>query len=70
MGLNGGTEMRIEVEVRSVYGRPAIYPANEAAKIAAELVGAKTLQQRHIALLVKMGHEVVEVASPKLAGVA
>lgn len=58
--------MRIEVEVRSVYGKPVIYPVNQAAKDAAALVGAKTLQQRHIALLGRLGHEVVEVAQPKL----
>ena len=58
--------MRIEVEVRNVYGKPVIYPANEAARIAAELIGAKTFQQRHLRQLQKLGHEVAVVA-PKPA---
>ena len=61
--------MRIEVEVRSQYGRPVIHPVNAAAVAACELIGAKTLQSRHLALLQQLGHDVVEVVVPKLAGV-
>lgn len=58
--------MKIEVEVRNVYGVAKIYPANEAANKAALLVGAKTFSQRQLVLLVGLGHEVVEVNPNKL----
>lgn len=59
--------MKIEIEIRNVYGKPTIYPANQAARDLAELVGAKTLQNRHLALAERMGHEIVEAVQPKLA---
>lgn len=58
--------MRIEIEVRSVYGKPLIYPVNAAARQAAELVGAKSFAERHLQLLRQLGHDVVEVCAPKL----
>lgn len=60
---------RIEVEVKNVYGKPVIYPVNAAANAAAELIGAKTFQPRHLSLLKQLGHEIAEVQAPKLAGV-
>lgn len=58
--------MQIEVFVRTVYGTPNIYPANPAAEIAAELIGKKTFSHRDLDLLKKLGHEVAQVADPKL----
>ena len=58
--------MKIEVEVRSVYGAPNIYPANEAARIAADLVGKRTFSHPDLIRLKQLGHEVVEVAPNKL----
>lgn len=58
--------MKIEVEVRVVYGAPNIYPANHAAKLAAELVRKKTFSHGDLRLLRHLGHEVVEINPPKL----
>jgi len=58
--------MKLEVEVRKVYGVDLIYPANDAALKLAELVGNKTLNLRQLELAKALGHEVVEVAKPKL----
>lgn len=62
--------MKILVEVKMVYGKPLIYPANHAADCAAELVGKRSFSERDLALLRRLGHEVVEVVAPKLKVVA
>lgn len=56
----------IEVEVRNVYGRPAIYPLNEAARLAAEMKGTKTLTQNDLRILAKLGHRIRELTPAKL----
>lgn len=61
--------MRVEVEVRSVFGVPKIYPANEAARLIAEIAGQRTLNPKHLDKARLLGHEIVEVNPPKL-GVA
>ena len=58
--------MKIEVEVRFVYGAPNIYPVNEAAKLACALTGKRTFKQQDLKLLQSLGHEVVEVNPNKL----
>lgn len=67
MGGPEENEMRIEVEVRNVYGVEKIYPVNEAAKQAAAIMGTKTLDPHKLGLFQLMGHDVVEVVLPKLA---
>jgi hypothetical protein len=55
------------VEVRNVYGRETIYPANDNAERLAAIAGAKTLQLRHLELARGLGLEVREVTQQKLA---
>jgi hypothetical protein len=40
--------VNIEVTIKSVYGLPRIYPANEAAQALADIAGTKTLEPRTI----------------------
>ncbi len=42
--------MELRVILKSVYGRPAIYPANDAAAALAEIAGTTTLAPRVLAL--------------------
>lgn len=58
--------MRIEVEARNVYGKELIYPVNHEARLAAQLMGTKTLDPAKLGILQQMGIEVVEVVVPKL----
>lgn len=58
--------MRIEVEVRSVYGVPKVYPANDAARTLAALAGTETLTARTLDLAKQLGHSVHEVVKPRL----
>lgn len=50
--------MTIKVRIRNVYGNEAIYPACEAAKVFAELVGQKTLTRRDIEKIKRLGYTV------------
>jgi hypothetical protein len=52
--------MNIEVEVRSVYGVPTIYPSNETARVLAEIAGTKTLTPRVLELARDLGLKVVD----------
>lgn len=56
----------IVVFARSVYGNTLIYPHNAEAHMLAELVGAKTLQQRHLQLARELGHDIEWMADPRL----
>lgn len=58
--------MRIEVEVRKVYGVNLIYPVNEPAKTLCALVGNKTLNVMQLALARQLGLEILEVVPKKL----
>lgn len=53
--------MNIEVTVREVYGAPNIYPANDAAKVLAQIAGTKTLTPRVLELARDLGLKVVDV---------
>ena len=57
----------IQVFARSVYGKIAIYPANEAAEIFSVLIGKKTFTAFDLSLFAKLGHEVEYVTDPKVA---
>lgn len=50
--------MKLEVQVREVYGRELIYPVNEAAKLAVQLTGRKTFFEVDLNRLQALGHEV------------
>ena len=57
--------MQIIVKVKNVYGNELIYPVCEHAKMCAELTGTKTLSQRNIDTLKRLGFEFI-VESQKL----
>lgn len=48
----------ILVEVRNVYGKDLIYPANHNASLLAKLVGKKTLTAHELEIAKQLGHEV------------
>lgn len=54
--------MLILVKVKSVYGREAIYPANQYADVLANIAKTKTLSRDNLADAKRLGHT-VEVAS-------
>ena len=60
--------MDITVYSKNVYGRPLIYPANDAAHALAAIAGVKTLSERELNLARELGHTVTFVLDP--AGVA
>lgn len=52
--------MEIAVTFRNVYGNELIYPANDAAKLLAEIAGTKTLSRHAICLAERLGHTITE----------
>jgi hypothetical protein len=57
----------ILVEVRNVYGRELIYPANLNAARVCALLCKKTLSRSDLAILKELGHEVNERLVGKVA---
>jgi hypothetical protein len=55
---------QVEVYVKNIYGRDAIYPANETAMNLCLLAGQKTLTPREIKLIRRLGYKVVQVHAP------
>lgn len=53
--------MRIEIEVKSVYGLDKIYPVNEAAQTIARIAGTKTLSVQNLKDVCSLGLEVFEI---------
>lgn len=51
----------VEIEVRSVYGNTLIYPANDAARLFAQIAGKKTLDRQDLNLIRALGFEVQQV---------
>lgn len=58
--------MEIHVQVRTVYGRPSIYPANDAARTLARIAGTETLTPHALRLAKELGHVVHEIVQPRL----
>ena len=56
------SDMKVVVEVRTVYGVDKFYPVNPASLIFAEINGSKTLSRRTINLIKDLGYK-VEVKS-------
>ena len=54
----------VEIEIRRVYGVDKFYPANDKAKLFADLVGHKTLSREDIVLIGKLGFN-VQAMQPK-----
>lgn len=58
--------MKIQVEIKNIYGRETIYPMCDKAKTFASLVGQKTLTTRDINLIKQLGYSVeVTHSQPK-----
>jgi hypothetical protein len=62
----GEDAMKITVRIRQVYGTETIYPICENAQTFAAMVGQKTLTQRNLQLIRKLGYA-VEVEQQTLA---
>lgn len=61
-----GSKFRvILIEVRNVYGKPTIYPVNEAARLLADIAGTKTLTNGVLGLAERMGFAIKEVSTQK-----
>lgn len=56
--------MKLEVTVKSVYGKFLAYPANQAAEDLADLLKVKTFSAAQLEGVGKLGLEVVEVVRP------
>ena len=48
----------IEIELRDIYGETKAYPANEQAKLVAEMLGTNTLTHRNLCLIERLGFEI------------
>ena len=55
--------MKIQVQIRSVYGTDRIYPIDDTAKQFCKLTGTKTLTANHLNCIKSMGVTVTVVAS-------
>jgi histone H3/H4 len=51
----------VEVAIKSVYGKEAIYPVGSTAKLFADLTGKKTLSRQDIETIRLLGFEVKQV---------
>jgi hypothetical protein len=56
--------MKVEIEVKSVYGNQTIYPVNEHAQLLAAIAGTKTLTNTTLAYAERMGFSITR-AAPK-----
>jgi hypothetical protein len=57
--------MNIIVEVRSVYGNQAVYPACDTSRLLAKLAGTKTFTKSALDAIEKLGYAIT-VAQPKI----
>jgi hypothetical protein len=51
--------MKITVEIKTLYGKQHIYPVCERGQMVAELIGQKTLTEKQVECLKKMGYEIL-----------
>jgi hypothetical protein len=56
--------MQVEIIVRSNYGTPQIYPANDAGRIFAQIAGTRTLTLNTLAKAKELGYSIVQVEDP------
>jgi hypothetical protein len=54
--------MKIQIQVRTLYGSEQAYPVCDLARSFAELAGTRTLTRRALSLIVKLGYSVEVVA--------
>jgi hypothetical protein len=46
---------QVLIELRDIYGEQKAYPVNEQAKLFADMLGTKTLTQRNLCLIERLG---------------
>ena len=63
-------ERIVQVQVKNVYGKATVYPANETAEIFAAIAGTKTLAPLVLAYARRLGFDIQQVEAYPLAGVA
>lgn len=56
--------MQIEVKEKNVYGVIRLYPANDTAELFTELLNKKTLEERDLSVIKKMGYKVTIIKLP------
>ena len=69
-GLPLVQERVLQVQVRNVYGKPVVYPANEAAELIAAIAGTKTISTENLAYARRLGFDIKQVEAYPLQGVA
>jgi len=60
----------IQIAVRSVYGMLQSYPANEPARVLAQIAGTKTLKRETLDLAKRLGMTVEQLPQEQFCGVA
>lgn len=55
--------MECVVKIKDVYGKPTVYPVNEAAKLLAKLAGTKTLTVEALSVITALGYNVSTVSA-------
>jgi hypothetical protein len=53
--------IKIQIQLRSVYGEEKAYPANDAARCIANIAGTKTLTRATLLNVLAMGHDIEEL---------
>lgn len=56
--------MQVEVKEKNVYGVIRLYPANDIAELFTELLNKKTLEERDLLIIKKMGYSVNVIKLP------
>ncbi len=56
--------MQVEIIVRSNYGTPQIYPANDAGRLFAQIAGTRTLTLHTLSKAKELGYQIVHVPDP------
>jgi len=52
-------QVQIQVQIKTVYGKEAIYPVCEQGKLFAALTGTKTLSRQNLEMIKALGFEIV-----------
>lgn len=69
-GLPLVQERVLQVQVKNVYGKATVYPANETAELFAAIAGTKTLAPVVLAYARRLGFDIQQVEAYDIAQVA
>lgn len=58
----------LQVQVKNVYGKPVVYPANENAEFFAAIAGTKTLSTLVLSYARRLGFDIKQVEAYQLVG--